>query len=482
MTSNYSHIPLVMDLDGTLTPVDTLMESVVRLIKQNPLLLFVLPFWLFGGIAQFKRRVADRVCLDPAALPYWPEVLAYIRDERALGRKVVLATATHESIALAVSAHLRLFDQVLATKSNINLREKNKLAAIRAEVGHDFVYAGDSAMDLPVWAGATASVLVGLPAKVRRAYPEQVPVEKEFTGAPRGLSVWLRAVRWHQWLKNILIFVPLLTAFSFMQVSDLVTAGLAFFAFSFAASATYIVNDLLDLDNDRAHPRKRNRPFAAGHLPILRGLAVSGTLLTVAGVLAYSISTSFLWMLLLYLVLTTTYSVALKSVVLLDVVTLAVLYTLRIAAGAVAISVEVSPWLAAFSVFVFLSLALVKRCAELVALVAREKEHTPGRDYRVGDLAVLWPLGVSTAIAAVVVFGLFISAPETQARYASPQLLWGVGLGLVYWLSSLWVKTVRGAMHDDPVVYAVTDRTSVLTLLTLVGLTLVAHFVSVGNT
>lgn len=252
----------------------------------------------------------------------------------------------------------------------------------------------------------------------------------------------------------------------------------AFLSFSFAASATYVVNDLWDLENDRAHPRKRHRPFASGRLPILRGLALAGCMLVVALVMAFAVSKGFLLMLLLYLMLTSSYSWALKEYVLIDVLMLSLLYTLRILAGSVAIGITTSSWLLAFSVFMFLSLALVKRCAELVSLDQHGVAGTRGRDYRVSDLVVLWPLGVGAALSAVVVFGLFISAPDTQARYVTPHMLWLVAIGLIYWLARLWIKTSRGEMHDDPVIYAIKDKGSRITVFAMVIATFGAHFLS----
>jgi 4-hydroxybenzoate polyprenyltransferase len=310
-------------------------------------------------------------------------------------------------------------------------------------------------------------------AQVRRS---NVPIEQEFESASAGMMAWMRALRVHQWMKNLLLLVPLLTAFSFTDLDKLSLVGLAFFAFSLAASATYVVNDLWDLTNDRAHPRKKMRPFAAAQLSILQGLGVALLLLVAGLILASLVSAGFLLMLLLYLVLTSAYSWVLKRYVLLDVLMLSILYTLRILAGSIAINVPASSWLIAFSVFVFFSLALVKRCAELVSLESSGMLVARGRDYRVSDLVVLWPLGVGAALCSVLVLGLFISSADTQSRYASPSILWLMMPGLIYWLARLWVKTSRGEMHDDPIVFAVKDGASSLTVLYMVATVLAAHF------
>lgn len=474
-------VPLVVDLDGTLTLTDTLIESVIQLVKQTPLSLLRLPFWLLKGRAAFKDAIASHSSFSVDSLPYRESLLIFLRTERERGRSLALATAAHRDIANAVSEHLGIFDVVLASDRGRNLKGKNKLDAIQARYGNEFAYAGDSQADLPIWKSAQAAVLVGVSSKVARDVRSVTTIEREFAIDKTGLGIWFRALRIHQWLKNLLLFVPALTAFSFLEIGKLATMGVAFLAFSLAASATYIVNDLWDLENDRAHPRKCLRPFASAKIQILHGIAVSGGALSLAFLLAATISQNFFIMLLLYLLLTSTYSWVLKKHVLIDVLMLSLLYTLRILAGSVAIGIATSSWLLAFSVFIFLSLALVKRCSELVSLGQTGKETTSGRDYRVTDLVVLWPLGIGTAMSAVVVFGLFISAPETQARYATPQLLWLVAIGLIYWLARLWIKTSRGEMHDDPVIYAIKDYGSRMTIFAMFATMLVAHFLALGK-
>lgn len=477
---NTADMPLVVDLDGTLTPTDTLVESVIKLIKQSPLNLFRIPLWLLKGRSEFKSMVARRVDISAEILPYRESLVAYLKSEKARGRRIVLATAANRSIADGVAAHLGFFDQVMATQvGGPNLKGHAKLEAIQKEVGLDFVYAGDSSADIPIWKAARAAVLVDVSASTAMAVRNSVAIEREIPREKPGLAIWLKALRVHQWMKNLLLFVPMLTAFSFSDPMDIAHILVAFLAFSLTASATYVVNDLWDLESDRGHPRKSQRPFASARLPILHGLAVAGVFLVSAFAMALATSIGLFLILLVYLVLTSAYSWVLKEYVLMDVIMLSILYTLRIVAGAIAIEETTSSWLLAFSVFVFLSLALVKRCAELVTLEQAGKSTTKGRDYRVTDLVVLWPMGVGAALAAVVVFGLFISAPETQSRYLSPQMLWFTALGLIYWLSRLWIKTSRGEMHDDPVVYALKDRGSRLTVVGMVVVMLVARFFTV---
>lgn len=477
---NSAALPLVVDLDGTLTPTDTLVESLLQLIKQQPTTLLKLPIWLSRGRATFKEEVASRAAFSAASLPIRPELLEFLRAEKARGRRIVLATAAHISIAEAIAAELNLFDQVLATDPTRNLKGAEKLQAIRDEVGEHFVYAGDSRADLPIWEHADAAILVGASQSVTNTVRSKTSVEREFPEAPFSLSLWMRAFRVHQWTKNLLLVVPMLTGFAFLDLAKVVSIGLAFLSFSLAASATYMVNDLWDLESDRFHLRKRNRPFASARIKILPGLAVAALALVAALLLAAAVSANFLFILLLYLFLTSAYSWTLKKYVLIDVLMLSMLYTLRILAGAIAVQVSTSSWLLAFSVFIFFSLALVKRCSELVSLDQSGRSEASGRDYRVSDLVILWPLGVGASLSAVVVFGLFISAPSTQARYASGQLLWLVAIGLIYWSARLWIKTVRGEMHDDPIVFALKDFGSCVAILSMMGITLAAHFLVLG--
>lgn len=473
---NSSSSTIVVDLDGTLTPTDTLAESLLKVVKRSPLDLLRFPFWLVRGRVALKEAVATRVSLDVSTLPWREPLLQYLREEKVRGRALVLATAAHESIARGVAEHLRIFDRVLATGPGHNLKGAEKLAAIQREVGEDFVYAGDSRADLPIWKAAKGAILVDVSPSLAEEVRRSVPIEQEFSSDPPGLREWIRAIRVHQWIKNLLLFVPLLTAFSFLDLENVATMLLAFLAFSLTASSMYLVNDLMDLESDRRHPRKNRRPFASGVLPVQRGVFLAALFLLAALGLGFAVSPAYLLILILYLFLTTTYSWKLKEYVLMDVLMLSILYTVRILAGSIAVGISTSSWLFAFSVFAFLSLALVKRCAELVSLRDSGAVRAQGRDYRVSDLTVLWPFGLSSALAAVVVFGLFISAPETQERYLAPDLLWLVSFGLVYWLGRLWVKTARGEMHDDPVVYAIRDRGSRITVFGMVAVIIVARF------
>lgn len=475
-------VPLVVDLDGTLTPTDTLAESAIKAVKHHPASLLYIPLWLLKGRAFLKRRIATTANdhFNPAALPYNEALLDYLRSERARGRQLILATAADSRIANGVATHLGLFDMVLASDGSDNLKGRHKLRKIERAVGQPFAYAGDHAADLPIWQASSAAVLVGVSPQVERSVRTHCLVEQEFPKQPAGIKGWARALRVHQWVKNVLLFVPLLTGFSLFDMDKLITMALAFLAFSLVASATYIVNDLLDLDSDRAHPRKRTRPFASAQISIHAGAAVCTAMLGGGLLIAALISQPFFWTLMLYLVLTSAYTWLLKRYVLIDVVMLSVLYTLRILAGSVAAGVQITSWLAAFSLFMFLSLALVKRCSELVSLSRSNGTLIKGRDYHVSDLPILWPLGIASALSAVVVFGMFINAAETSLRYESPQLLWGAAVVMIYWIARIWIKTGRGEMHDDPIVYSLSNVNSLFCIAVMVMITVLAQFLPQG--
>ena len=379
-----------------------------------------------------------------------------------------------------MATRLGLFDRVLASEHGVNLKGRHKLAAIQAQVGSDFTYAGDSAADLPIWKAARSVIVVDASPGVARDALACNPVELVIEPAAFTPRLWVRQLRVHQWAKNILLFVPLLTSFAFADITRMAHSTLAFAAFSLAASATYVFNDLWDLDSDRAHPRKQNRPLASGAIPIGVAVAVACALLVAAFAIAAQVNAPFVGMLLAYLVLTTAYSWYLKTLAMVDVLMLAGLFTLRIFAGSMAVDVPTSRWLLAFSIFIFFSLALINRCSELLTMEKQGRTSARGRDYRVGDLVVLWPTGGAAGLGSVVVFWLFINAPEVQQRYATPELLWLIGFGLIYWLSRLWMKTARGEMHDDPLVYALIDRVSRYTVVGMVAVAIAAYFVKLG--
>lgn len=485
MTSSSPHdpaprrMPLCVDMDGTLVAGDTLHESLVWLARRRPGLLWRVPAWLRRGRAGFKRRVADAVVPDAAALPYRSEVLAYVREARAAGRPVVLATAADRRVAEAVAGHLGLFDRVLATEDDHNLKGDAKRRALEEAFGpRGYEYLGDHGVDRAVWEGAARIACVGVSDAEARRLEAHAPVVRRFERPSAGPGTWLRAMRVHQWVKNVLLFVPLLAAHRVDEPLLWAVTLLAFLAFSLCASGVYLLNDLMDLEADRLHPTKRHRPMAAGRLPLLAG-AMAAPLL-VAGALAGSallLPAGFVAALAVYLVLNALYTFVLKQVAIADVIFLASLYSLRVLAGGLATGIPVSPWLIGFSLFFFLSLAVLKRYADLRILEASGSvDASPGRDYSIDDAALLLAMGPACGYMAVVVLVLYVQSEAVEGLYRTPELLWLLAPLLVYWISRVWWIAHRGRMTDDPIVFTSRDPASwlvgVLALATLTVATL----------
>jgi 4-hydroxybenzoate polyprenyltransferase len=464
-----SSLPLCVDLDGTLTPVDTLHESLVALGRNSPTGFLLAPLWLGKGKAGFKREVFKRAPTDVEALPLNQELLAWLRAERDAGRSLVLVTASDRATADAVATRVGLFDDVIASDGITNVSGTNKRDALRARFGDKgFDYVGNDSVDLPVWSAAANAVVVGSAALAHRAAGVAV-VQRTFAPPRADLRTWIRAARIHQWVKNFLIFVPALLAHEITDPAILMAAILAFVSFGLCASSVYLFNDLLDLPSDRRHPRKRLRPFASGLLPASQGM-VAGTLLLIASTaIALAINGWFVLALGAYYVCTWAYSLALKRFALVDVMTLAGLYTMRIVAGSAATLVWPSFWLLGFSVFLFLSLGIVKRFAELEDSRREGKLSAHGRGYSADDLQLLQNLGTAAGYSAVVVMALYINSAASGDLYMHPKALWLLCPLMLFWISRVWLMTTRGQMHDDPIVFALKDRTS-LALAALMGI------------
>lgn len=462
MSANDSQA-LCVDLDGTLIRSDLLLESFLALIKRNPLFLFRLPLWLLRGKAALKAEIASRVSLDPAYLPYHPTFLPWLRTQATRGRSLILCTASNHRLAEAVARHLGCFSEVIASDATHNLSGKNKAERLVARFGEKgFDYCGNAAVDLAVWRRARGAVVVEGGERLLAAAQQAAPVLARFNLPRQPVSTFFRALRPHQWAKNLLLFVPLLAAHQGRDLDVLLQSVLAFVAFGLCASSVYLLNDLLDLDADRQHPRKRYRPLASGDLPLLHGLLLMPCLLLGSGALAWLLPGAFVLVLACYYLLTVAYSFVLKRKVLLDILALAGLYTVRLVAGAFAVGVPLSFWLLLFAVFLFLSLALVKRYAELYDLRASGGLSTAGRGYHVEDLPVLQNLGTAAGYLSVLVLALYINSGDVLFLYRQPEWIWGLCGLMLFWISRVWILAHRGAMHDDPVIFAVTDRASLL--------------------
>lgn len=458
-------MPLCVDLDGTLIRSDLSVESVLALLRENPLHLFRLLTWFTKGWARTKREIAKRIPLDVASLPYDDRVLGWLREDDTAGRLRVLCTASDQIYAEAVAAHLGGFDAVIGSDGVRNLGGRDKAAKLCERFGdHAFDYAGNAPVDLHVWSHSRRAIVVNAPARLLDRVRRVCDVEREFPRATGMGRAWFAALRPHQWLKNVLVFVPLLAAHLVLAPDAILRALIAFCAFSLCASGAYVLNDLFDLESDRKHPRKRLRPFAAGVLSLKGGLVAAPLLTVAAFAIGSLLSARFLLALLVYAVMTILYSLILKRIAMLDVVTLAGLYTMRIVAGAVAIPVEASFWLLAFSMFLFLSLAMIKRYTEIGRISDDQGAMVAGRGYGADDLSLIQSLGTSSGYLSVLVLAFYIDSTASAALYRHPEVLWLLTPILLYWISRVWWLARRGEMHDDPVVFALTDKVSLAVL------------------
>lgn len=466
-TPGHTLLPLCIDLDGTLIQTDSLWESCLRLISQQPLMLLFLPFWLFLGKAGFKQKISQHVELSPASLPYNTNLLKYLTQQRLHNRHLVLVTAANKKIAEAIADHLNIFDEILASDENHNLSGKNKAQALADKFGEKgFVYAGNANIDLNVWQHAAAAVVVNASKALAAKTKALTSIEEIFpTEHKPSVKIILKAIRIHQWVKNILIFTALLLSHNWFNHDALLLAVFAFFSFSFAASSIYLINDLIDLEADRKHRTKRYRPLAAGILPIQWAIAIVPFLLTFSFLLANQINTNFVSVLIVYLILTTAYSIFLKPVALLDVITLTSLYTIRIIAGAIAINVPLSYWLLAFSMFIFLSLALIKRFSELKNLIQQGETSSLSRGYHVDDLSAISLFGICSGYISVLVLVFYTHDLQADTLYSQPDWLWFVAVAVLYWISHMWLLAFRGQMNEDPVLFAIHDRSSYVVTL-----------------
>ncbi|WP_347360167.1 UbiA family prenyltransferase [Rhizobium sp. Leaf371] len=456
-------VPLCVDLDGTLVAADTLWEGVAVLLFRNPLMVFALLRWALRGKAHLKHEVAVRSGRTGADWPYRPEVIARLRQERETGRDVVLVTGAAERVALDVAAHTGVFTEVLHSSRTHNLTRHRKCRELVARYGDaGFDYMGNSRDDVPVFDAARKAIVVA-PDRAAEAWRRRHDAEHLETGTS-GLKDTLKSIRVHQWAKNILIAVPMALDHDILDRAALINTVIAFFAFSFLASAVYVINDISDLTNDRRHPKKRFRPLASGRMSLPTGLALAASLLLAAAALTLRMPGEFVVTLGIYLAITTAYTFFLKRKLLVDVFTLAGLYTIRIIAGATATETVLSFWLLAFSIFFFLSLALVKRYVELDEHGGEARAQVPGRGYMQVDFEMVGQAGISSAFASALVLALYIHSVEMQQMYSMPAALWPLCPMVLYMLLRIWMLARRGSLHEDPVVFIMRDWRSIATM------------------
>ncbi len=468
---------LVVDLDHTLLKSDMLLESFWSACSRDWLSPLKSVLALLQGKAALKRHLAEAAQVDVTTLPYDEAVVAYVESWRASGGRTALVTATDETIARSIGEHLGLFDEVHGSNGTENLKGPRKAQFLTATYGEkQFAYMGDSAADLAVWKHASRAITVNASDALKDQAAQAAETVEHLETRKSKMTDYLGAIRPHQWLKNVLIFLPMLAAHQ-LDGATLTASLLAFAAFCLIASSVYVMNDLLDLSADRAHPRKRDRPFAAGRIPIASGTWIAAGLLVAGAAVAAFLGPLFFAVMLAYYVLSTSYSLHLKRRIIVDICVLAGLYTVRIVAGAVATSLPPSAWLLAFSIFFFLSLAAVKRQAELVDAAKQGKLKSFGRGYHIADLPIMAMISISAGYAAVLVMALYVNSPAVTKLYNFPEALWGVCAILVYWITRTVLLTHRGAMHDDPLIYAAGDRISQVCFLIIVFFALAGTFV-----
>ncbi len=454
-------VPLCVDLDGSLTRTDTLVENIFLLLSRKPWMFLALPVWLLRGRAYLKGRIAAFGYFRADLLPYQQEFVQYLRAQQESGRALILVTAAPQTIARAVADHLGIFQEVIASSGTVNLAGAQKERILLDRFGkRGFDYVGNEPRDLKIWRSARRAILVNPSRGLIRRASGVTSVERVFQDPPGRFRFLLRAIRPHQWVKNILIFVPPIAAHAIRSPAVVTSAALGFIAFSACASAVYLLNDLADLSSDRQHALKRLRPLAAGDLSPVIAVALSFFLLAAAvGVCAF-LPPLFALVLAVYFCLTTAYSFHCKRMVLVDVLLLAGLYTLRIIAGHAATGVRYSFWLLLFSLFFFLSLALLKRYSELLALVKEDRQAAAGRGYTVADAPTIQSLGSASAYLSVLVLALYLNTQDVTLLYRHPAYLWLILPFVLYWVSRVWILAHRNRVHEDPIVFALRDLLS----------------------
>lgn len=458
-------IPLYVDLDNTLIGTDILWEQLIRLVFHKPFLMPLMIFEGFKGKARLKEWLSDHIELPIEHLPWSKSVIEHLQNHKNKGGLVILATATHQKMASKISDYLGIFDAVLATNANTNLKGSLKAKAI-ADLNTSlnekhYAYLGDSLDDIPIWRNAAEAWMVPVGASTNAQCIKAIPRLKVLESKERNrISSWIKLMRIQQWAKNILLFLPLLLAHKLSNPLSLIITFVAAVSFCFAASSVYLFNDCSDVFNDRSHPSKKRRPLASGAVPLWQGLTASLAMTVLAFALALScVGKGFAALLVLYFVVNLLYTYWIKSVAILDVVILSLFYSFRIFAGGVASSVEVSKWLLAFSLFFFLSLAFGKRYQEIFLLESVGRRER-SRGYLPSDQPIISICGLSAGFVSVMVLVLYVNSPEVLKLYRMPDLLWLLAPLGIYWIARFWVLTTRGLMNDDPVLFALKDRVS----------------------
>ena len=473
---------LFVDLDGTLIKSDLLFECLVPIIKNYFYALFLAPFWLLKGKAYLKDKFSDLVSINPEILPYNNNVLEYIRKEKENGSKIILATASNIKLAKSISDYLGIFDDVIASSKEENLKGKNKLNKIKLYIENnntnkEFSYIGDSEADVKIFNETNIPIVVGNKnvfnkIKSKNDKTTFVDGENDFS-----LKKFFKMIRTYQWVKNFLIFLPLILAHKFLDVNLLLKALVAFFSFSFLSSSVYIINDIMDVESDRIHPSKKNRPIASGAVKISSALKVAFILMPLSFIISIFLGKEFLFVLLTYFITTSCYSFYLKKIMLVDILILSLLYTVRMFAGGVALNIYLSPWLFMFSMFFFFSLACAKRYSELYAVRNNLQDEIKGRGYQAQDLEQIQIFGSSSGYIAILIFALYIQSDISMKLYKTPSFFWALCPIMLYWISRVWLLSHRGQMTQDPIIFALKDKVSYVVLILSIIIFGVAKYV-----
>ena len=478
MKEDFANYPLLVDLDGSLIKTDMLLESLVRVLWRKPWLLILIPVWLLNGRAYLKKKLAENSNIDYNVLPFRTEIVDYIQQQRDLGRKIILCTGAWQGHAEGISNALGLFDQVHGTSLENNLTGSNKAKWAIEQFGEkNFSYIGNETKDIHIWKHAATALVVSKNDSLLKQAESVSTVEKHFKIPGSTLSAAIKSLRPHQWVKNLLLFIPLLSSHLFISADAVMDSLIAFSAFCFCASSTYILNDLSDIDSDRNHRTKHLRPLASGSISIQASLLLSGLLMVAALLIASLLSQWFFGALILYVVITVAYSIKLKQLQTVDIIVLASLYTLRVIAGAATIEVLPSFWLLSFSMFIFISLAFAKRLSELIKTSHEnpEVQEIRGRGYYVSDISILLSLGSSSGLISVLVFALYISSEDITNLYAIPELLWLICPALAYWIIRTYILTARNELDEDPISFAIKDRNSWVVAMFIVSVLVMAN-------
>ena len=459
MINSKENTPLFVDLDGTLLKTDILFEEILILLKRNIFYCLALLFWLARGRAYLKFQLSKRVDMPVESLPVNTEFLRYLHMQKKENRELILISGSNQKSVDEVNNHMKLFDSTFGSDENVNLTSRAKLKKIEMLTkGKPFSYAGNSREDTVIWNKASQAVIVNC--KVKTINSKNFKNVLSFAPPEPALGQLFRSVRPHQWLKNLLVFIPLILSHQLSNTGLISVLLVTFISFSLCASSVYLMNDLFDLSHDRNHLTKFNRPFASGSLSVVTGLIAAPCLFVLGAITAVYLPINFLIIFLIYGLINFAYSFHLKNIFMLDVVILAFLYTLRIMAGAESIEVQTTSWLLGFSFSLFLGLALVKRVAELFNIISAGKTKIEGRAYHKEHMNFLKYTGIFSSAIAIGIFAFYITDPKTTELYAEPLILWAIFPLISYLLFRIWKTALRGEMSEDPVLFALTDHIS----------------------